>query len=762
MGDRADFRLGAVTFHPATDEISGPAGRTHLEPKVMDFAVHMAARAGEVVGRDELIDEIWQGYPGASQSLTNAASKLRQALEDTGGDREVLETVPKRGYTLTALVEPVESRHRRTVVMLTAGLALALLVAILVADWAFESTSPVEQSVAVLPFENMSADPDQEYFAAGLTEELLNLLARVEGLKVTARTSSFLFEDADADVAEIGRALGVANLVEGSVRKNGNRVRITVQLIDADDGYHRWSKTFERELVDIFEIQDQIAGAVVAALKAEVMGVPEQRPDSRTTGSTEAYDLYLAGKQLLHQRGRWHPLDQRGREDLEAYRRMIELFERAVEIDPGFAPAWAGIANAYSRKPEWWLENYIERETVGARALEAARRAVELDPDLPEAHAALGLALGKFADKPEQGRVHLQKAIELNPGYATAHRWLAHHYRNAGHLSDALPLMERAAALDPLNNTTVGWYARTLAAMGRYDEATAELRRLHEDTPEAAIFQATPFTLAFESGRFVEAHYLQRSGRTGSWESAASDERTGCCSDQDLFGQIRVDVTLARFDVARSWLAELRESAPEFNLLRIAGHFWLLNATGQYKRLQMDSKSLLDLDLPRSLRNRALNTHGRASLLAGDVDSAIRSLESTRHWTNWRSRTTTQGLLAYAYMQADRPEAAYDFASRTLALLKETESYGNRRPVVFFRQAAMLALLDREEEAFEALEEAFEWGWRHYHQPDTFRPLLDQLIGDDPRYTAFTQRVLAGLEAMRAAVEAERGMTHEP
>lgn len=762
MGNRADFRLGEVTFRPASDEISGPAGRCHLQPRVMDFAVHMAARAGEVVERDELIDDVWQGYPGASQSLTNAASKLRQALADAGGDPELLQTVPKRGYSLAGPVERVESSRQRTLMMRTGALALALLAAILFASWAFESPSPVEQSVAVLPFENMSADPDQEYFAAGLAEELLNLLARVEGLKVAARTSSFLFDDADADVAEIGRALGVANLLEGSVRKDGDRVRVTVQLIDVEDGYHRWSRTFDRELADIFEIQDQIAQAVVNALKTEVMDFPVQRPDSRTTDSTEAYELYLAGNQALHHQGRWYRFNQRGKGDPESYRRIIALFERAVAIDPGFAPAWAGIANAYNSKADWWLENYIDREAVGARALEAARRAVELDPESAEAHASLGYALEKFANEPAKGRAHLQKAIELNPGYATAHQWLGYYYGGAGRLSDALPLLERAATLDPLSNATVGSYARTLAAMGRYDEATAELRRLQENKPEAAIFQGTSFTLAFESGRFVQAHYLGKSGRTEPSEPRVNDEETGCCGDQALFARIRVDVTLGRFDAARSWLAELRETAPESNLLRMAGQIWLLNGTGQYKRLQVESKRLLDLDWPTSLRNRALNGHGRASLLVGDLDSAIRSLESAGNWTNWRARTTTLGLLAYAYVQAGRPEAAHNFASRTLALLEETESYGNRRPVVFFRQAAMLVLLERKDEAYKALEEAYEWGWRHYHQPDTFRPLLDQLIGDDPRYTAFIDRVLADLESMRAAVETERHMTSQP
>lgn len=168
----------------------------------------------------------------------------------------------------------------------------------------------------------------------------------------------------------------------------------------------------------------------------------------------------------------------------------------------------------------------------------------------------------------------------------------------------------------------------------------------------------------------------------------------------------------------------------------------------------MDSRRLLDLELPTSLRNRTLNTHARASLLVGDVDSAIRSLESVGHWTNWRAQTATQGLLAYAYLHAGRPEAAHDLANRTLTLLEETESHGNRRPIVFFRQAAMLALLDRKEETFEALDQAYEWNWRHYHQPETFRPLLDQLIGDEPRYTAFIEQVLADLESIRAAVEA--------
>lgn len=748
MSSTAAFRLGALTVDPNRDEVSGPGGKVHLEPRVMDLVVYLAQRPDEVVTREELIEAVWQGYPGADQSLSNTASKLRQALEEAGGDREQLQTVPKRGYSLVGPVEPVAPARRRTIVAITTGLALAMLATFLLVEQPFRWGRPVEESsVAVLPFENLSPDPNQQYFADGVAEELLNVLAQVKGLKVSARTSSFLFDEPNADVAEVGRALNVANVVEGSVRRDGNRIRVTVQLIDADEGYHRWSRTFDRELSDIFEIQDQIARAVVDALKVELLKSPKQKLARRSTDSIEAYDLYLAGRQRFNQRGQGN----------DEARRAIDLFEQAVEVDPEFALAWSGIADYYSVSNDWWLETYMDRDAIAARALEAARRAVELEPKLAEAQASLGMALGKFEDDYEQGRVHLRKAIELNPGYATALHWLGTDYFHEGWHSEALRLQERAATLDPLNNIVITWYARTLGTTGRYEKAVTELERVLEYTPEADQIHDFLFHEAFESGRFVEAH-----DRLENWlalyEGPNKDGEEKCCGQTALYQRARLEVALGRFDAAQASLSTLREIAPEAEILYGGGRYWLLNGEGRYPELQKISKGPLAIDLPTGLRNIALNFHGRANLLTGDVDAAIESLEQPENWGEWRGKSETRCLLAYAYLQAGRPGSARDLADQTLALLEETESHGNRRPVLYFRKAMLLAMLDRREEALEALDEAYQSGWRHYHAV-TVRPFLDELMGDDERYAELIQRVRADIDGMRLAVESEKLMT---
>jgi TolB-like protein len=232
-----------------------------------------------------------------------------------------------------------------------------------------------QASIAVLPFDNMSADAENEYFADGLAEEILNALAHVPGLKVAARTSSFSFKDKDADIPTIAGALGVRTVLEGSVRKSGDRVRITAQLINAADGLHLWSETYDRDLDDIFVVQEEIARAIVEALEVRLTagGALVERP----TGDQEAYEEYLRGRFL------WN---QRTPEALEA---AISHFERAVERDPDFTLAWAGLADAILTLP--WYVSEADWDSLLQSGREAAERALELDPNLGQAHATLGI-----------------------------------------------------------------------------------------------------------------------------------------------------------------------------------------------------------------------------------------------------------------------------------------------------------------------------------------------------------------------------------
>src|SRR5215813_2416725 len=233
---------------------------------------------------------------------------------------------------------------------------------------------PTSASIAVLPFANVSADPENEYFCDGLAEELLNALAKIEELKVAARTSAFSFKGRNTNVSEIGNALNVKSILEGSVRKSGNRLRITAQLVNAADGYHLWSERYDREMKDIFDVQDEITLAVVDALKVKLLGsVPQMEPPTSHTG---AYELYLKGRSLLYRRGL-------------SIGKAIDCFTQAVSLDPEYAQAWAGLADGYTTSG---YSGYQRAGEVMPRALEASRRALELDPNLAEAHNAFACA----------------------------------------------------------------------------------------------------------------------------------------------------------------------------------------------------------------------------------------------------------------------------------------------------------------------------------------------------------------------------------
>ena len=323
-----------------------------------------------------------------------------------------------------------------------------------------------EASIAVLPFDNMSADEENEYFADGLAEEILNALANVPGLKVAARTSSFSFKDKDADIPTIAEALGVRTVLEGSVRKSGDRVRITAQLVNAEDGLHLWSETYDRDLDDIFVVQEEIARSIVEAL--EVRLAADDALVDRPTGSQEAYEEYLRGRFL------WN---QRTPESLQA---SVEHFGRAVELDPDFTLAWAGLADAYLTLP-WYLSE-ADWGTLLENGREAAERALELDPNLGQAHAALGLY---HASRFEWGAADekFQRALELDPRYSTGHYWYAFTIAPQGRLDEAIEHARVAAEIDPLSLVNVRGYGFILMWSGRYEEALAQLDRVRELDP---------------------------------------------------------------------------------------------------------------------------------------------------------------------------------------------------------------------------------------------------------------------------------------
>ena len=260
-----------------------------------------------------------------------------------------------------------------------------------------KSQTENSNSIAVLAFVNMSADVENEYFCDGLAEELLNALAKIEGLKVAARTSAFSFKGKNANVSEIGKALNVNTVLEGSVRKSGNRLRITAQLVNAADGYHLWSERYDREMKDIFDVQDEITLAVVDALKVKLLGeVAQSEPPTKDTA---AYELYLKGRSLLYQRGL-------------SIAKAIDCFKQAVALDAEYAQAWAGLADGYTT---FGYSGYKRATEVMPLALEAARKSLELDPDLAEGHSAFACATMLYDLDYDLAEREFLRALELQP-----------------------------------------------------------------------------------------------------------------------------------------------------------------------------------------------------------------------------------------------------------------------------------------------------------------------------------------------------------
>ena len=353
--------------------------------------------------------------------------------------------------------------------------AIAAALAALAVGWYWKGrpervdTGAEARTIAVLPFVNMSGDPDNEYFSDGISEEILNVLASTPELRVAARTSSFAFKGQAKEIPDIARELEVRMVLEGSVRRQGDRVRITAQLIDAQKGFHLWSQTYDRDLKDIFAIQDDIARAIGDELKVRIGGAMAQGASTAATGSVEAYDLYLRGLaqwQLRREQSLWD---------------AAALFERSLAADPDYAPAHAGLALVFTV-----LDSYSARITTREsqlRARDHAEQALALDPASPEAFAALGNGAGKQGRRDTARRLY-QRAIMLRPSFATAHQWQGTNLMVGGELEAGLASVQRAVELDPRSMVIGHNHGWALLALGREAEARGACERVLAFAPD--------------------------------------------------------------------------------------------------------------------------------------------------------------------------------------------------------------------------------------------------------------------------------------
>jgi TolB-like protein/Tfp pilus assembly protein PilF len=441
--------------------------------------------------------------------------------------------ITPEGIKRESEIEPTKSIARRTgrkIVALTIALAVVaagLFVYQLVRSKPDTSNSPItattaNKSIAVLPFVDLSEGHNQEYFCDGISEEILDALAKVEGLRVVARTSSFAFKGKSADVSEIGQKLNVQNVLEGSLRREGNRIRVTAQLINARDGFHLWSNTYERELQSVFAVQDEITRAIVDALKVTLAVVPVARPQQ----NTEAYDLYLQGLYLSN------------KTDEESLRKSLVLFQRALDVDPNFGRAWTGIAKAWL----WLADAYARPLEAWPKVENAAAKALALNETDAEAHCYLGEWKRMIGGDPRAEQLELNHAIELAPNLAIAHMFMAAVHSSECELDRAITEIEIAEKLDPISPTVIWFAVPVYAATGRFDDAVAAGKRL----------EVNPNYIYFEPP-LAEAYRLK-----GDWPAAAAIYEKAQKQTQSASSGLAVTYAkMGRTDDARKILSEL-------------------------------------------------------------------------------------------------------------------------------------------------------------------------------------------------------------
>lgn len=475
-------------------------GRTivPLTPKVLDTLAALVEHRGAVMSKDQLLKAVWPDTFVEESNLSQNVSVLRKALGQDPDNLAYIETVSKRGYRFVAEVKvsevkvppeladmawkgsprepanaepagaspPAAPRFRKRT---AAAIGAALLLSGALAIWYYRPTrSGVSgiRSIAVLPLKNLSGDPEQDYFADGITELLTAEISKALPVRVTSRTSAMRYRNSDKPLRTMARELNVDAVIEGSVVRSGGRLRITAQLIHASSDRHVWAETFDRELTDVLVLQQEIARAVAHEIR---VSIAQARGGGPVPVNRPAFEAYLRARYYLDQR------------TAESIPKAISLYQKAIAEDPAYARAYAGLADCYNQLGTVMIGGRSPSESRKL-AIAAASRALEIDPELAEAHAVLGYS-NLYEWNWDRARASLERAISLNPNYAPAHLWLAHYLAARAHFDQALQEVRLARDLDPLSpiiQTQVGWI---LAWAGRLPDAITEYRKALEMEP---------------------------------------------------------------------------------------------------------------------------------------------------------------------------------------------------------------------------------------------------------------------------------------
>ncbi len=582
MAMRPTICIGEWEIDPIDGQIRRNGEIRRLRPKTMAVLLCLAESPEDLVERDEIIERVWKRQLVTDEPLTTCIAELRRVLDDEASHPRYVQTVPKRGYRLVAAVrsldetgKPIGSssplRFGSSKISHSTWVVTAAAVLFIAALWAGFQTatenagpgSPASgdaqtdpPTIAVLPFLNMSPDPDNEYLAEGIAEEILNSLTKIPGLRVRSRTSSFAIQNQNLDIATIAERLKVSHVLEGSIRRSSNDLRISVQLIDVRADTHVWSDVIEKELQNIFELQGEIATRISEVLEVALDLDQQNQLSYVGTTNTRAYELYLNGRQLI------------ARRTTISISSAAKLFERAIELDPNYAQAYHGLADAnmllplYNDRPE---AEYLKT------ALQAVKKALEINPDLGEAYATLGSILDEMHDFTGAEQA-FRIALERAPRFPTTYHWYGFLLYRMARQEEADELLQRAIDQDPLSNLLSYAYSANLVAMRRFEEAENRYKNIISADPE--------FSWAYEG-----MGELSWNGR-GDLEAAAQWYQKAVRYDPDssYFPALLCAISLDAGDAeaAAAWLEKAKALQPDSLIVR--SHDALLNV---YKEQQM-------------------------------------------------------------------------------------------------------------------------------------------------------------------------------
>ncbi len=486
-GTQEPFMVGEWEVDPAADEIRRGEERVTLQPRTMALLVYLAARPDQVVSADELLTEVWQGVIVAPGSLYQSIGQLRLALGDDTDSPSYVVNIPRKGYRLIAPVRqrvgavpdsvPLTRRpgSRRWQPVLLGLILAAGVVYLLVPEPLRQSllgAAPPARSIAVLPFKNLSPDPQDVYLADGLTEDLIQNLGRLPGVEVIARSSAFVFRERSTDVRDVARQLGVRYVLEGSARRIDSNLRVSAQLVDASSGFQLWSESYDRPFADVLRVQEDIARAVARSLEVLLTRETSQRFAHLAARDPDAFDAYLRGRLLWNERS------------VESLARAGNYFQLAIERDPGFARAHIAEAELQAVLPLYGLES---PDVAFPKARAAALRALELDPAAAEAHATLGVVRYQYEWDWDRAEQEFQSAISLNASYATARQWYAEYLSYAQRFEEAEAEIAFARVLDPLSPTIQTLASGPALWSRRYKEAEAGYRAVLAADPDYSL-----------------------------------------------------------------------------------------------------------------------------------------------------------------------------------------------------------------------------------------------------------------------------------